>query len=103
MEDINTTTGIRCAGSAGVATATRGRIRPTPKIVNAQRVDITSYNDGDRKMISPQDLALFGHCGRPHLSGTRLVQDERGVRLVAYYRNSPAAGLSSRASSACFQ
>ena len=49
---------------------------------NAERIEITSFSDGDHKLSSTQDpvgdeRVLAGGDAGPHLPGGRLVQDER--------------------------
>ncbi|MCU1677292.1 MAG: polysaccharide deacetylase [Frankiales bacterium] len=56
--------------------------------VNAQRVSVTSFTDGDRRILTPQDL---GACAPPTVVGHTYqvrgwYKTDGSVRLVAYYR-----------------
>jgi len=92
MEDIRSTTGIPICwqrGGYGTNSSAWSNTADAEDGVNAQRVDISSYTDGDRKMISPQDL---GSCAPATVVGHRYqvhgwYKTNGNVRLIAYYRN----------------
>jgi peptidoglycan/xylan/chitin deacetylase (PgdA/CDA1 family) len=92
MESINTTGVPTCwqRGGYGTNSYTWSNTTDAEDGANAQRVDVTSYTDGDRKMISPQDLGacapatVVGHTYQVHA----WYKTNGNVRLAAYYRNS---------------
>jgi peptidoglycan/xylan/chitin deacetylase (PgdA/CDA1 family) len=93
MEDVRSTTGIPTCwqrGGYGTNTYSWSNTSDAQDGNIAQRMSISSYTDGDRKMISPQDLGacapstVVGHTYQIHgwykTNGT--------ARLIAYYRTS---------------
>ena len=95
METINASTGQPTCwqrGGYGTNSYAWSTTSDAQDGVNAQRVSISSYTDGDRKLISPQDL---GSCAPSTAEGHRYqvhgwYKTDGTARLVASYRN--AAG-----------
>lgn len=93
MEDINPNNGVPTCwqrGGYGTNTFSWSNTTDAEDGNNAQRVDIMSYTDGDRRIMTPEDL---GSCAPPTVVGhTYHVQGwyktNGTVRLVAYSRNS---------------
>jgi peptidoglycan/xylan/chitin deacetylase (PgdA/CDA1 family) len=93
MEELNATTGVpTCWQRGGYGTNSYNWSNSTDAQdgANAQSVTISNFVDGDRKMISPQDL---GACAPPTKVGHTYqvhawYKSNGNVRLVANYRNS---------------
>ena len=92
MESINANTGLPVCwqrGGYGTNSYTWSNTADAQDGGNAQRVAVSSYTDGDRKMISPQDL---GACAPSTTAGHKYqvhgwYKTNGTVRLVANYRN----------------
>ncbi len=98
MESINSSDGIPTCwqrGGYGTNSFTWSNTSDAQSGSTAERVQISSYTDGDRKIISPQDL---GACApATEVGHTYRVQGwyktNGTARLVAYYRNSLGAWI----------
>ena len=92
MESINANTGIPACwqrGGYGSNAYSWSNTTDAEDGVSAQQVTISSYSDGDRKMISPQDL---GDCAPATVPGHTYqvhgwYKTDGTARLIAYYRN----------------
>lgn len=91
MEQLNPNGIPTCwqRGGYGTNTYTWSNTSDAQDGASAQRVVITSYTDGDRKMISPQDL---GACAPPTVVGHTYqvhgwYKTNATVRMAAYARN----------------
>ena len=77
-------------GGSGNNTFTSGRVNDAHTGSWAERVNITAYTDGDRRILSRQDT---GACAPVAVPGHRYLvrayyKSTAPVRLVAYYRSS---------------
>lgn len=91
MEQLNPSGLPTCwqRGGYGTNTYTWSNTTDAQDGTNAQRLNITSFTGGDRKMISPQDL---GACAPPIAVGHTYqvhgwYKTNATVRMVAYARN----------------